>query len=184
MSTVTIHLRLRTPEDLFRTPDLDPFSEWYEVYSDRAAIEYVTARVGDDPGTEHVQLVIGLPRDTVHEDTEQRVRTAIARYCDARLAQVSRDTARNNARGWLMLAFTIVVVSFFVWTSHHLDDSSIEPLSIAAEGLSIAAWVLLWHPLEALVFNRWDYRLDRRVLRTVRDKAKLEIEALDISAER
>ena len=45
---------------------------------------------------------------------------------------------------------------------------------------SIAAWVLLWHPLEALVFNRWDFRLDRRVLRTIRYKATVRVEPLDL----
>ena len=78
-----------------------------------------------------------------------------------------------------MLAITIVVVTFFVWLAHRLSDSPQEMLAVAAEGLSIAAWVLLWHPLEALVFNRWDYRLDRRVLRTIRDKSTVRVEPLD-----
>jgi hypothetical protein len=78
-----------------------------------------------------------------------------------------------------MLAITIVVVTFFVWLAHRLSDSPHEMLTVAAEGLSIAAWVLLWHPLEALVFNRWDYRLDRRVLRTIRDKSTVRVEPLD-----
>jgi hypothetical protein len=74
---------------------------------------------------------------------------------------------------------TIVVVTFFVWVAHRIAGSTHEMLAVAAEGLSIAAWVLLWHPLEALVFNRWEFRLDRRVLRTIRDKSSVRIEALD-----
>ena len=38
--------------------------------------------------------------------------------------------------------------------------------------------MLLWHPLEALVFNRWDFRLDRRVLRTIRDRSSVRVEGL------
>jgi hypothetical protein len=60
---------------------------------------------------------------------------------------------------------TSSVVAFFVW-------------------LSIAAWVLLWHPLEALVFSRWDFRLDRRVLRTIRDKTTVRVEPLDLTPDR
>jgi hypothetical protein len=183
MNSVTVDLRLRSIDDFFRQPDLDAFSAWYEAYSDRPAIEYVTACVSDDPRTEHVDIVVGLPREAVHEDTERRLREAIDRYCNARLIANRRQSARNNSRGWLMLAFSIVVVALFVWTAQRFSESSHESLSIAAEGLSIAAWVLLWHPLEALVFNRWDFRLDRRVLRTIRDKAHVTIEPLDIPAE-
>ncbi len=179
MSSVTVDLRLRSIDDFFRTPDLDAFSEWYEAYSEEPAIEYVAACVGDDPGADHVDVVIRLPRNAVADDAESHVRTAITRYCDGRLLMVERDAARNNSRGWLMLAFSIVVVAFFVFMAHRLGDSRMEPLAIAAEGLSIAAWVLLWHPLEALVFNRWDYRLDRRVLRTIRDKSQVRILPLD-----
>ena len=78
-----------------------------------------------------------------------------------------------------MLAFSVVVVALFVWLAQRLSESSHTALSIAAEGLSIAAWVLLWHPLEALVFNRWDFRLDRRVLRTIRDSSSVRVEGLD-----
>ena len=36
--------------------------------------------------------------------------TALIKYCDAHLVTLERDSRRNNARGWLMLAFTVVVV--------------------------------------------------------------------------
>ena len=179
MSTVKVNLRLQSLDDFFRTPDIDPFSGWYEAYSTRPAMDYVEACVADDPGAEHVEIVVGLPRAAVQTDTAGRLRTALIKYCDAHLVALERDSRRNNARGWLMLAFTVVVVGFFVWLAQRLSGSSHEMLTVAAEGLSIAAWVLLWHPLEALVFNRWDFRLDRRVLRTIRNKSTVRVEPLD-----
>lgn len=179
MSSVTVNLRLRTLEDFFRTPDIDPFSDWYQAYSDGPAVEYVETCVADDPSVEHLAIVVALPRAAVADGDEARLSAALLRYCDARLVGVERESRRNNSRGWLMLAFSIFVVAFFVFLAHRLDDSPVEPLAMAAEGLSIAAWVLLWHPLEALVFNRWDFRLDRRVLRTIRDKASVRIDAID-----
>jgi len=178
--SVRVHLRLQSLDDFFRTPKVDPFSEWYEAYSDRPAIEYVEACVADDPGAEHVDLVVDLPRSAIQADTAHELSVGLRRYCDAHLITVQRDSRRNNVRGWLMLAITIVVVTFVVWLAHRLSTSPHEMLSVAAEGLSIAAWVLLWHPIEALVFNRWDYRLDRRVLQTIRDKSTIRIESLDI----
>jgi hypothetical protein len=177
--SVRVELRLQSLDDFFGIPQVSPFSEWYQAYSERPAIEYVEACVADDPGAEHVEVVLALPGSTVRPDMADQLRAALVRYCDAHLVTVHRDSRRNNVRGWLMLAITIVVVAFFVWLAHRLSDSPREMLTVAAEGLSIAAWVLLWHPLEALVFNRWDYRLDRRVLRTIRDKSTVRIEPLD-----
>jgi hypothetical protein len=179
MSSVRVDLRLRSLDDFFRTPDTDPFSDWYEAYSDCPAIDYVQACVADDPSVEHVDIVVSLPPEQIVGDAAGRLRAAVSRYCDAHLVTVERESKRNNSRGWLMLAFSVVVVAFFVWLAQRFSESPHTALSIAAEGLSIAAWVLLWHPLEALVFNRWDFRLDRRVLRTIRDKATVRIQPLD-----
>jgi hypothetical protein len=181
VSRLRVTLRLRRLEDVFTTPDVDPFSHWYQAYSRGPAIDYVEACVADHPEKEHVEIVVELPRENSREGDEAQFSTALVRYCDARLAGVERESKRNNSRGWIMLAFTVFVVAFFVFLAHRLQDSSWEALTIAAEGLSIAAWVLLWHPLEALVFNRWDFRLDRRVLRTIRDRATVRVEALDLT---
>lgn len=178
MNPVRVELRLRSLDDFFHKPGIDPFSEWYEPYSDRPAIEYVESCVADQPGAEHVEIVVSLPRSAVHAGTADRLRDAVAKYCDAHLNTVERDSRRNNTRGWLMLAFSVVVVALFVWLAQRFSESSHTALSIAAEGLSIAAWVLLWHPLEALVFNRWDFRLDRRVLRTIRDRSSVRVDGL------
>jgi hypothetical protein len=183
MSQVLVDLRLRSLDDFFRSPDIDPFSDWYEAYSVRPAVEFVEACVADDPGAEHVEIVVGLPAAAVRDDCAGRLHVALVRYCDAHLVTLQRDSRRNNVRGWLMLAFTVVVVAFFVWLAQRLSGSSWEVLTVASEGLSIAAWVLLWHPLEALVFNRWDFRLDRRVLKTIRDKSTVRVMALDDEVE-
>jgi hypothetical protein len=177
VSTVTVALRLRSVEDLFRQPDLDPFSEWYQPYSDQPAIAYVEACVGDQ--LHHLDLVIELPQDAVEPALKDKVKAALERYCDARLTQVSEESGRNNGRGWLMLAFALVVVSIFLFLAHRLDNAGYETLSVFAEGLSIAAWLLLWHPLDALVFNRWDLRLDRRVLATIRHATVVHIKEID-----
>ena len=178
MSTVSVNLRLRRIEDFFCDSGLDPLSPWYEAYSELPAVEYVAQCVSDEPGTERVEIFVGLPADRVEEGAAERLQAGVTRYCDAHLTHVKRASRESTSRGWLMLAFTIVVVAFFVWVARQLADSSVSALTIGAEGLSIAAWVLLWHPLEALVFTRWDFRLDRRVLRTLRDKSEISVEIL------
>jgi hypothetical protein len=178
MSTVSIDLRLRTIEDFFKAPDIDPLSGWFEVYSLTSGIEFVVDEVGDEPRASHVALTIRMPRAANTDGLEERVRAGIDKYCDARLRAVRQAAREDRSRGWLMMAFAVFVVFALVWVARQFADSGQSVLGVAAEGLSIAAWVMLWHPLEELVFNRWDHRLDRRALRTLRDRSSLRIEAL------
>ena len=40
-------------------------------------------------------------------------------------------------------------------------------LDVAVEGLSVAAWVAIWWPLDQLVHANWQLRLDERSYRTL-----------------
>ena len=122
---------------------------------------------------------IRLPAEAVADDLAESVKTGIQRYCEARLRTVDHSAREDRSRGWLMLAFSIFVVFALVWVAQQFASKQETLLGVASEGLSIAAWVMLWHPLEHLVFNRWDHRLDGRVLRTVRDHCSVTIAAIE-----
>ena len=173
-----MNLRLRTIEDFFKTPDIDPLSDWFEVYSLTSGIEFVVAEIVDEPRVNHLDLTIHLPRAAITEGLEGRVRKGIDKYCDAHLHAVAQAAHEDRSRGWLMMAFSVVAVFVLIWSAQQLTDTGESLMGVAAEGLSIAAWVLLWHPLQELVFDRWDHRLDRRALRTLRHRSSVRIEAI------
>jgi hypothetical protein len=179
MSTVSVNLRLRRIEDFFRAPNIDPLSDWFEVYSLTSGIEFVIDEVGDEPRVTHVDVIIHMPPEAITEGLEGRVGAGMVTYCDARLRAVEQAAHEDRSRGWLMMAFAVFVVFALVWVARQFSDTGFSLLGVASEGLSIAAWVMLWHPLEELVFNRWDHRLDRRALRTLRDRSSLHIMPLD-----
>jgi len=182
ISDLSVHLRLRTIEDFFTTPDIDPLSDWFGVYSLTSGIEFVVDEVGDAPRVNHVDVTIRMPSGAITDGLEGRVRAGIDKYCDARLRAVEQAAREDRSRGWLMMAFSVFAVFVLVWSAKQFSDTGQSLLGVAAEGLSIAAWVLLWHPLEDLVFNRWDHRLDRRALRTLRDRSRVRIEAIPAEA--
>jgi hypothetical protein len=179
MSDTSVTLRLRSVDDFFHQPHLDPRSEWFEQYSLTSGLEYVIEKVADTPRTTHVRVAIELPAGAVEDGLAESVRSGIVRYCDARLRSVEHAAREDRSRGWLMLAFSIFVVFALVWVAQQFASRQETLLGVASEGLSIAAWVMLWHPLEHLVFNRWDHRLDGRVLRTVRDQCTVTIVPLE-----
>ena len=48
-------------------------------------------------------------------------------------------------------------------------------LDIASEGIIVAGWVILWFPLDLLIFTGWQRRLDKRIY-TVLMEADVTIE--------
>ena len=112
MSPVQVELRLRSARRLLphardstrsrsgtsRTATSRPSSTWRPVSPTSPA-----------PSTWRSSSACRRQRST--PTPPDRLRAAIVRYCDAHLVTVDRDSRRNNARGWLMLAFSVVVVS-------------------------------------------------------------------------
>ena len=183
ISNLGMNLRLRTIEDFFKAPDIDPLSDWFEAYSLTSGIEFVVDEIGDEPRVSHVDVIIHMPPKAITDGLEERVRTGIDKYCNARLRAVEQAAREDRSRGWLMMAFSVVAVFVLIWSAQKLTGTGESLLGVAAEGLSIAAWVLLWHPLQELVFDRWTHRLDRRALRTLRDRSSVRIEAIPREAD-
>jgi hypothetical protein len=178
MSHTSVTLRLRSVDDFFHAPHIDPRSEWFEEYSLSPGLQYVVEEVADTPRTAHVSIEIQLPAEAIDDALAEAVTRGMTKYCDARLREIDNASREDRSRGWLMMAVSVVVVFVLIWIAQLFYDRGLTPLVVAAEGLSIAAWMMLWHPLEHLVFNRWDHRLDRRVLCTVRDRSTITITPL------
>ena len=148
MSVVHLRMRLRCIEDFFTAPDIDPFSDWYDIYSGRSGVEYVLGELSDTPGAEDVRITIGVPRECLSDGLALRLEQAIDKYCAARLRDVEETWAAERYRNLWMLAFALVMVTTLVVIGHTLSAVTVPGVYIVAEGLSIASWVLLWHPLE------------------------------------
>jgi len=136
-------------------------ADWLQKYSLTSGIDYVVDGVGDRPGITSVRVTIRLLTEPIAEGMEKRVEAGIVKYCAARLRGVEQAAAEDRSRGWLMMAFSVFAVFVLVWVAQKSSGSGETPLGVASEGLSIAAWVMLWHPLWELVFNCWDYRRNR-----------------------
>jgi hypothetical protein len=139
----------------------------------------VVDEVDDAPRVSHVDVTIHLPPEAIAEGLEARVKAGIGKYSYARLRAVEQEARENRSRGWLMMVFAIFAVFALVWVAQKFSYSGHGLLGVASEGLSIAARLMLWHPLDELVFNRWDRRLNRRALLTLRDRSSLHIMPLE-----
>jgi hypothetical protein len=173
--TLRVTLRLKTIEHLFMEPDLSPFDPYYAPYSFAAGMDYLVGEMQRRPRTTRTELTVLLPADQIEAQPglEARTREAIGRYAEAwaSSARQTQDIEGIRARRVLAVAVVFFAVAqlVYLWygrTGSVLGVSGIL-LDVALEGLSVAAWVVVWWPLDQLLHASWQYRLDERAYRTL-----------------
>src|SRR5829696_9892032 len=173
--TLRVTLRLKTIEHLFAEPDLSPFDPHYAPHSFAAGMDYLVGEMQRRPRATRTELTVLLPADQieVQPGLEARTREAIGRYAEAwaSSARQTQDIEGIRARRVLAVAviFFAIAQIVYLWygrTGSVLGVSGIL-LDVALEGLSVAAWVVVWWPLDQLLHASWQYRLDERAYRTL-----------------
>ena len=179
MSPVTVDLRLRrsTTSSARRTSTRSPTGTRRTATRPRSSTCRPVSPTTQAPSTSRSSS--GLPERSRAADTADRLRDAIVKYCDAHLVTVDRDSRRNNARGWLMLAFTVVVVAFFVWLAQRLSESSTQrcrsPLKDSASPRGCCSGIRWRRSCSTAGTSAWTGAL----LKTIRNKSTVRVEPLD-----
>lgn len=164
---LTITLQLPDLDALFETPQISPFSEQYHDYSYTSGIEFIAAELHTNTAYSQVRALLVLPNSQIEPGLEARVQAAIGRYARARLLAIEHEVQalRGRGRRSLRLALALIPLGLFIGLAYLSASSENLPLQLISQGLAIAGWVVLWGPLEALFFDRWEYRLDRKIYR-------------------
>jgi hypothetical protein len=170
-----VTLRLKTIEDLFAEPDLSPFDPYYAPYSFAAGMDYLVGEMQRQPGTTRTELTVLLPPDQIEAQPglEARTREAIERYAEAWASSARQTQEIEGVRERRVLAvavvFFVVAQLVYLWHSRTgaLFGVSSILLDVVLEGLSVAAWVVVWWPLDQLLHASWQHRQEERSYRTL-----------------
>ena len=160
-SKVEFTVRLADLGQLFEAPELDPFVDQPRVTSGvEDMVAYLsTRRLRKLPAA---TATLQLSRAAATPDAAATAKTAMQRYCDARIAEAQRATATNNFDGRTKLpvglAAAIVMVGavfILVWLlPEHLKSLG----ALLAPVVTIASWAAIWNPVETLLYENWDER--------------------------
>lgn len=155
---VDVTIRLHKIEDLFVAPDVTPLApEW----QDHAGVEEVYAEFIKDWKSAPGKLTLRLPAAQITPDLHTQVQAAIQRYCDAenRRATLGMTVIRRLGRRNLILG--VIVLACLLGASAALTQVTFLPEWLAillSESCIIAGWVIVWHPIEQLLYEwRPDY---------------------------
>lgn len=169
-----IVLRLDTIDQLFNAPDVDPFSENEIDVLGEPALTRVTRRLlaNRTRHWSHARMVIQLPADQITPDLQVRTAAALRRYTQAKIEEDELMIRLSRVRGLIGLALVTVIVlaalalAYILLTTVFANVDSVVQGLIAAS-VSVFAWVILWDPLERLLFDWVNPRLEIAVLRRI-----------------
>jgi hypothetical protein len=99
-----------------------------------------------------------LPNDKVSPGLVEQTRQALQRYAEFRIHEQQALAAETRRRGWRVTVASLILLAFFLTLANFFASEATEgmrPLlrQTLEYGFEIFGWVMLWHPIEALVFE-------------------------------
>ena len=156
-----IDLELNTSQQLFEAPKLDPLKG---VVDDRSGIEQILDELKAKPAARAIQVTCAVPDEQYSQNMAAECRSALSKYCSARIQQLTRDQAAIRRKGVRALQIGLVfwggclLLSIFFFAMENLPQFVSHFLG---EGFLIVGWVALWYPTEILLFERWEFARER-----------------------
>ncbi len=167
--------RLVDPRHLFKAPD-DPFSP---DYGTAPVLDEIVNDLYTTTSYRSVHLRLELPTEDTTPESVDRIRLAIARYCEQSETEVDRTRRGERSRATFAFVIALIALVCFVIVNRSIRDQSDFWVEVVIEGLAVAFWVAVWFPLDALLFGQWQHRLDQRIYRTL---AAMDLEIVGVDA--
>jgi hypothetical protein len=167
-----IRIRLDTIDQLFNAPDINPFSdEEVDVLGEPALLRAVRRlqahRIRD---WDQVKLILELPPDQITPHLETRTQEALSRYCAAKIEDNRLQIRLSRVRSLIGLGMVTVISIFVIGLAYLLLNSALENApdtlkGVVAASVSVFVWVILWDPMEKLLFDWVQPRQENNILR-------------------
>lgn len=167
-----IVIRLDTIDQLFNAPDINPFSsEEVDVLGEPALLRAVRRlqahRIRD---WDQVKLILELPSDQITPHLETRTQEALSRYCAAKIEDNRLQIRLSRVRSLIGLGMVTIISLIAIGLAYMLLNSALEDASdtlkgVVAATVSVFVWVILWDPMEKLLFDWVQPSQENRILR-------------------
>jgi hypothetical protein len=149
-NNITLHLN--DIRDLFIAPDFDPFDPHSTEFAGLEILaEYLKPRDLDQP----LKVTLYLPPEQITPDLPTKTREAVARYCQWRILKNGNEMKITRREGGRTLVYALIIcaIVFALYIALVLLNVSSTLLSIIGPTLVIVCWVVVWWPVETLLFN-------------------------------
>jgi hypothetical protein len=144
---------------LFDVPAINPFSENKLEILGMSGLEYITRQLqAHRRDLKNARLLVRMPPDQITPGLDRRLTDAVHRYCRAKVEDNEVEIHLIRFRSSLGLASLMVIVAVIIGVTYFLFTGPLSGVPqvvqvVIAATISLFAWVSLWDPLEALIFN-------------------------------
>lgn len=159
-----------TLDQLFNDPNVNPFSENPLQILGMSGLGYIVRQMqAHRRDWNHMRLLIRLPQEVMTPGLDVRLAEAIRRYCRTKVEDNRLEMHRIRSHSSVGIGFLAVVVLTLVGGAYLLFTGPLSAApqavqAIVAATISLFAWVTLWDPLEAFVFNPIPFQRENRIL--------------------
>lgn len=168
-----LELPLNDIVDLFNAPRVDPFSRGPLEGCGISGVDYLLGLLHIDRTLQRASvLTLSLPAEKAAACTADSVTAALRRHVQLRMEREQREMRNSYRYGWRVAGFSIVMLAICLGISSVFASDLTEwmrPLirQTFEAGFEIVGWVILWHPIQVLVFAPVAIRVRLAALRTL-----------------
>lgn len=160
-----IDVRVPTVDRLFDNRDPAPFRN---RDLDPGLVEYLVGAAHDLARVDELRLTLSVDEPCVPNEIENGVRS----HFEYELERGARRRREQVRTGWIALAVAAIAVLGLIGLAELVTRAMPGTLgSGIKEALVISGWVLMWRPVELLIYDGIPWRRERRALRALRDAA-------------
>jgi hypothetical protein len=158
----SIQLRIHELRQLFNSIDPSPFRERdLDTDCEEFIVSWARELPPDRPLTLEIRVDRATPGATLPRDVPTAIRAHFAR--EAALQELRRR--RLVREGRLSLTIGLATLVLCIGGATLVPTERLGALGeILRESLIIAGWVVMWHPLETLLYGLWPVVRERRLL--------------------
>lgn len=168
-------LKLNTLAELFNAPDVNPFSEHeIDVLGEAALLHAARQMLARRVRHWHeARLIIQLPSDQITPDLQAQTQAAVRRFCLAKLEDNDLTIRLSRVRSAIGLALVTIIsavvvgVALLLFNTILADQAGSDVSTLVAASISVFVWVILWNPMDKLLFDWVSPALENRTLRGI-----------------
>jgi hypothetical protein len=150
-------LRIRDIDHMFNAPAVDPLSMGLPEVLGISGAEYLLSQLR----TRQIKLetvTLALPDGRIVPGLADQTQQAFRRFAEYRIKQHETSLRETRRRGWRATVVALILLSIFLTLASLLASEATTGLPSLLRrtleyGFEITGWVMLWHPIELLVFE-------------------------------
>ncbi len=159
-----VDVRLNTIEQLFDNRDPAPFRE---RDLDPDLVEYLIAAGEDLASLGALRIVVWIAQPCSADEIVTGYRAHFA----YEIERLDRRHRRQRRTGQIALVLGVTLLVVLLGAAELLDERTSRLQRVAREGLVILSWVVMWRPVEALIYDWVPLRRERKLMQRLGEAA-------------